>query len=550
MVLTLLALIAIPLGIMGYISLLPRNVYGGVDWQADWQLQSYVQLFSEEGFDGELELNWVYAQALLRSVFQAGGTTLLCFLFGFPVALWMSSLTPRRRNLMVLLITIPFWTNLLIRNYAWLIILREHGWVAQSLNALFPQAGGITLLYNDFAVSVGLVYSFLPFMILPICSTLEKLDWRLVEAAYDLGANRWHALRRIILPLSMPGSDCRRAAGVCAEPRRLHHPGDSRRRQDADDRQPDPATVRHRAQLAAGQFAVVPAAGDSAAVAGACTPSIAAAPPKLFVGEPPHDRPAPEKTADDPRSQPADPGLSVPADLCADRLQLQRQPLGDGVDRVLASPGTDGFWPTRRSRPLALNSIIVAGIATVCATAIALLAALATYRPFYGQKMVEGGINLPLILPEIITAVATLLLFMALGIKLGLLTVIVAHVGFCIPFAYLPIRARLNDLDKSLLEAANDLYANPWQVFRRVTLPLLWPAVLSGSVLAFVVSLDDFIMTFFVAGPGSTTLPVYIFSAIKAGVTPEINAISTLMLVISIVLVVLAFWLGQRGKNQ
>ena len=204
-VLTLLALIAIPLGIMGYISLLPRNVYGGVDWQANWQLQSYVQLFFQEGFDGEKELNWVYAQALLRSVFQAGGTTLLCFLFGFPVALWMSSLTPRRRNLMVLLITIPFWTNLLIRNYAWLIILREHGWVAQSLNALFPQAGGITLLYNDFAVSVGLVYSFLPFMILPIYSTLEKLDWRLVEAAYDLGANRWHALKRIILPLSMPG---------------------------------------------------------------------------------------------------------------------------------------------------------------------------------------------------------------------------------------------------------------------------------------------------------------------------------------------------------
>jgi spermidine/putrescine transport system permease protein len=209
--------------------------------------------------------------------------------------------------------------------------------------------------------------------------------------------------------------------------------------------------------------------------------------------------------------------------------------------RILANPSI---------QTAALNSIIVASIATVGATAIALLAALATYRPFYGQKMVEGGINLPLILPEIVTAVATLLLFMALGIKLGLLTVIIAHIGFCIPFAYLPIRARLNDLDKSLLEAANDLYANPWQVFRRVTLPLLWPAVLSGSVLAFVVSLDDFIMTFFVAGPGSTTLPVYIFSAIKAGVTPEINAISTLMLLISIVLVVLAFWLGQRGKQQ
>ncbi|MDT4830492.1 Spermidine/putrescine transport system permease protein PotB [compost metagenome] len=190
---------------MGYISLLPRNLYGGVDWSADWQWQSYIQLFFQEDFDGNLELNWVYAQALLRSVLQAGGTTLLCFLFGFPVALWMSSLSERSRNIMVLLITIPFWTNLLIRNYAWLIILREHGWLAQSLNALFPQAGGITLLYNDFAVVVGLVYSFLPFMILPIYSTLEKLDWRLVEAAYDLGADRVKALRRVILPLSMPG---------------------------------------------------------------------------------------------------------------------------------------------------------------------------------------------------------------------------------------------------------------------------------------------------------------------------------------------------------
>ncbi len=203
--LTLLGLIVVPLSIMGYISLLPRNLHGGVDWSADLQWHSYIQLLFQEDFDGNQALNWVYAQALLRSVLQAGGTTLLCFLFGFPVALWMSSLSERSRNLMVLLITIPFWTNLLIRNYAWLIILREHGWLAQSLNALFPQAGGITLLYNDFAVVVGLIYSFLPFMILPLYATLEKLDWRLVEAAYDLGANRWKALRRVILPLSMPG---------------------------------------------------------------------------------------------------------------------------------------------------------------------------------------------------------------------------------------------------------------------------------------------------------------------------------------------------------
>ncbi|MFC6668696.1 ABC transporter permease [Marinobacterium aestuariivivens] len=196
----------------------------------------------------------------------------------------------------------------------------------------------------------------------------------------------------------------------------------------------------------------------------------------------------------------------------------------------------------------AVNTLIVGTIATLCATLIALLAALATSRAFRGLKLVEAGISLPLLLPEIVIAVATLLLFMALQVELGLVTVTVAHIGFCIPFAYLPIRARLNNMDQHLLEAAQDLYADRYRTFRRVTLPLLWPGVLSGAVLAFVVSLDNFIMTFFVSGPGATTLPVYIFSAIRAGVTPEINAISTLMLVLSVVLVVVSYRLGQSGK--
>jgi spermidine/putrescine transport system permease protein len=116
----------------------------------------------------------------------------------------MSSVERKWRDMVVLLITIPFWTNLLIRNYAWLIILREDGWPQRFLNMLWPH-GAPTLLYNDLAVAIGLTYSFLPFMILPVYATLEKFDWRLVEAAYDLGANRWRALRRVILPVVMPG---------------------------------------------------------------------------------------------------------------------------------------------------------------------------------------------------------------------------------------------------------------------------------------------------------------------------------------------------------
>ena len=117
---------------------------------------------------------------------------------------------------------------------------------------------------------------------------------------------------------------------------------------------------------------------------------------------------------------------------------------------------------------------------------------------------------------------------------------------FCLPFAYLPIRARLEGLDPRLAEAAADLYASRWQAFRRVTLPLILPGVVSGAMLAFIVSLDDFVITFFVAGAGATTLPVYIFGLIRMGITPEVNAISALLLMVSIAFVVLSYRVGRR----
>lgn len=196
----------------------------------------------------------------------------------------------------------------------------------------------------------------------------------------------------------------------------------------------------------------------------------------------------------------------------------------------------------------AFNSLLIASIVALCSTSIALLAALGSSRRFLGRAILEGAVTAPLILPEIVVAVATLLLFMAMGFKLGITTIIVAHIAFCIPFAYLPIRARLADMDRYVHEAALDLYANRYVAFRRITLPMLWPGILSGATLAFVTSLDDFITSFFVAGPGATTLPVYIFSSIKAGITPEINAISTVMVTVSILLVIVSFLVGRAGK--
>ena len=159
-----------------------------------------------------------------------------------------------------------------------------------------------------------------------------------------------------------------------------------------------------------------------------------------------------------------------------------------------------------------------------------------------------GLILTPLVVPEIAVAVATLAFFSEIGLQLGLGNLIIAHTVFCIPFAFLPIQARLADMGSTVEDAARDLYSNEWQVFRRVTLPLLLPAILSGGMLSFAASLDDFLISMLLANAGQTTLPVYIYGMLRRGVTPEVNAISTLLLVSSVLIVVIALKL-QRKKS-
>jgi spermidine/putrescine transport system permease protein len=197
----------------------------------------------------------------------------------------------------------------------------------------------------------------------------------------------------------------------------------------------------------------------------------------------------------------------------------------------------------------AKNSLIVATLATVVATTLATLAALGMRgRSFRGQTLMSGVLGLPLLVPEIVTAVATLMFFAFIGLTLALFTLLLAHLVFCSPFADLPIRARLEGMDPRLAEAAADLYASPWKTFWKVTFPLLTPGIVSGAMLAFIISMDDFVITYFVAGAGATTLPVYIFSSIRMGISPKINAISSIILLISIAFVALSYYVGQRRR--
>jgi spermidine/putrescine transport system permease protein len=201
------------------------------------------------------------------------------------------------------------------------------------------------------------------------------------------------------------------------------------------------------------------------------------------------------------------------------------------------------------------NTLIISVTATIVSTICATLAAIGMTRvkPWRGLPAAFMVINLPLMVPEIITAVATLSFFALIagvfGLNFGIGNLILAHTVFCIPFAYMPIRARLQDMDLTLEFAAADLYATPWNAFRRITLPLLVPGILSGGALAFIVSFDDFTITQLVAGPGQTTLPLYIWNQIRRPMTPEINAISTILLLVSILFVSVSFLIARRRAN-
>lgn len=199
-------------------------------------------------------------------------------------------------------------------------------------------------------------------------------------------------------------------------------------------------------------------------------------------------------------------------------------------------------------RRAALNSLVVGLGAMIFSTLIALPTAIAMHnrKIFRGQQFTSQLMMLPLLVPEVVIAIASLLFFTAIGLRLGIGNVLIAHVVFCIPFAYLPIRARLETIPPCLLEAATDLYADHWRAFRHITLPLLMPGIFSGAMLAFITSLDDFIITQMVAPPGAMTLPVYIYSMVRRGITPEINAASAILLAVSMIVVLMSYLINQK----
>ncbi len=248
--------------------------------------------------------------------------------------------------------------------------------------------------------------------------------------------------------------------------------------------------------------------------------------------------------------------------------QTGDQVIADGSN-IVQSPCGAFHWFCELSKNsdvanAAKNTLTIAFTATIFSTIIGTMAALALQRyDFKLKSFSQVSLYIPIVIPEIVMGIGILILFSQVfsflndalnlagdsRLTLGLGTVIVSHIAFMIPFVTLVVQARLQGFEKAYEEAAMDLGADEWTTFRRVTFPMILPGVLSGALLAFTLSLDDFVITFFTNGPGSTTLPIYVYGLLRRIITPQVNALSTVWITIVFIVVLLLQWIQNREQN-
>lgn len=197
----------------------------------------------------------------------------------------------------------------------------------------------------------------------------------------------------------------------------------------------------------------------------------------------------------------------------------------------------------------AIHSVTIAFLAATIATIIGFLVAIAIYRyRFYGKQAVNGMLFVVMMSPDIVMAVSLLALFILIGISIGFWSLLIAHITFCLPYVVVTVLSRLKGFDDKMLEAAQDLGANEIVILRKIIFPLALPAIISGWLLCFTISLDDVVISSFVSGVGYEILPIRIFSLVKTGVTPEVNALATLMIILSLTLVIISQLILRRQK--
>ncbi len=490
-----------------------------------------------------------YLRVILRSLVYAVAASAICLLIAYPVAYAIARHGGRYKNALVALLVVPFFANYLVRMYGWQTLLSDEGVVMTWLRGLGVPAS-FHILDTSGAVIGGLVYGYVVFMILPIYASLERMDGSLIEAGRDLYGT---SLRTFFCGdgARVEVRCVRRAGtGVPACDGRFHQRPAARRSRQPDDRQPHPGQVLRRPELAARCRADDGADGAAADL---------------------HVRlPAPDGARCEGGQPMKGSGMNrKPRFAIAVTVLLFVLLYLPIFAVVLFSFNNkksltvfegwslrwyEAFFNDAELTKSLETSLVVAAVAMVGSVVIGVLLAFGLVRARSRLGRAANVIMLiPLITPEIVTGVASLMLFKGVGLQPSLTTLMIAQTTFSISYVTVILRARVAELNPEVEQAAMDLGASRLQALRLVTLPAMIPAITSAAILIFTIVFDDFVLAFFTSGVDPQPLSVRIYSAIRFGIQPSINAVGTLMLVGSLVLIAIALlvprFFGKRGNG-
>ena len=526
----------IPLGFLGYQSL-ESGTYGNFEFT--WEFSNFTDAFSD------------YRDQLFRSFLYAGIATTAALLLSYPLVYWIAFRAGPWRNLFLLFIVAPFFVTYLVRTLAWLSILNDQGPVIGFLRDVHVLGADEGLLYSTFAVISGITYNFFPFMALPLYVSLEQID-------PTFAGSRQGPVRELdpgVLardPAALGSRDRgRHAADLHSGSRRLHQCRPPRHDEADDDRERHPGEVPHVSRLSdRGVAQLHPHGADPRRAPGirarrrhgethGMTTVVETVPRS------PHQGVAARTWRFVKRH-----ALTVYAILAVGYLIL---PIAVVVLFSFNAPKSNfnyvwqGFtldnwihWDAIIGiRASVVTSLEVGLLATIVATVLGTLIALAIVRHrFRGRGSTNLLVFLPMSTPEIVLGASLLTLFLntTAVFQLGFVTIFIAHVMFIVSFVVVTVKARLIGFDRHLEEAAMDLGANEIVTFRKVTFPLIAPAMLAAALLGFALSIDDFVITFFNAGSQTQTFPIFVWTTAQRGLPPQINVVASAIFLVAIAL--------------
>lgn len=527
-----LVFFAVPLALLIYYSF-GTQAFLSTDVEVGPTFEQYELVFGSE-----------YFSTLLRTLAVAVGTAVICVLVGLPLAYMIARRAGKYEGLLLVLIMVPFWTSFLIRTYAWTNILGSGGPINEFLLGVGIVQEPVQMLFTLPAVTIGMVYTYLPFAVLPIYAVMRSLDEQILDAAADLGASSWAAFRQVTLPIASPGIIAGfilvliPAMGEFIVPQILGG-----------------GKTLLLGNLIASQFgsSFNWPLGAALAVVGLLAVAAVAALVSLLRRSATMDGQTSGRTGSMRRI-----GIGAGA-LLAGYLGFLYVPLVIvAVNAFNADPTLAGWggatteWVTTVLRDqdflTALrNSLFLATLSTAFSVAIGTTGAMwLARRGVRARRVLLPLVMVRLVLPEVVLATALLIWLSVLAFPRGVVTAAIGQTVFSAALVTVIVLSRLDGRGRATDEAAEDLYANAWQRSWRVTLPEISPAIAASALLAFTLAFDDVVTPFFLAGSGFLTLPVLVLAKVRFAIGPEVNAIALMMMLVTAVPILLALLLRRH----